>query len=186
MGRLLNFLVAVLLIIILSLPIILIYLVIKLTSRGPAIYWSKRIGKGNKIFEMPKFRSMKIDTPEVASHLLEDNSIYLTPVGAFIRKTSIDELPQLISIIKGEMAFVGPRPALFNQTDLIELRKELGVDKLMPGITGLAQVRGRDELSISQKVNLDLEYMKRRSIWFDFKIVISTIIKVMKSEGVSH
>ena len=186
MGRILNFTIAFILLILLIFPIMFIYILIKLTTKGPAIYWSQRIGKNNVTFEMPKFRSMRVDTPEVATHLLKDNILFLTPIGRFIRRTSLDELPQLISIIKGDMAFVGPRPALFNQNDLIELRSKSGVNKLLPGITGLAQIKGRDELSISEKVDLDIEYLNRRSIWLDFKILLSTFYKVLSKEGVSH
>ena len=186
MGRLINFTFAIILLTLLIFPIISIYILIKLTSKGPAIYWSKRIGKNNVNFEMPKFRSMIDDTPQVATHLLKDNILFLTPIGGFLRRTSLDELPQLISIIKGDMVFVGPRPALFNQSDLIKLRTETGVYELMPGITGLAQIGGRDELSIAEKVTLDIEYMKRKSIWLDLKILFTTFIKVFNKEGVSH
>jgi O-antigen biosynthesis protein WbqP len=168
------------------LPAILVSLLVKMTSKGPALYWSDRVGQNNSIFKMPKFRSMKIDTPVVATHLLSDSKNVLTPVGAFLRKSSLDELPQLWSILKGEMSFVGPRPALFNQDDLVELRTQKGVHNLIPGLTGWAQVNGRDELPIPQKVELDVEYMQRQSIWFDTAILWLTFVKVLRSDGVSH
>ena len=175
-------------ILLLSLVIIMlsIAIVIRLTSKGPSLYWSDRVGKNNKIFKMPKFRSMLIDTPAVATHLLDNPDSYLSPIGGFLRSTSLDELPQLLSVLKGDMSFVGPRPALFNQEDLIALRKEKGVDKLLPGITGWAQVNGRDELSIPDKVALDVEYLNRQSFWFDVKILWMTFLKVVKRDGVSH
>lgn len=159
---------------------------IRLTSPGPVLYWSDRIGRNNKIFRMPKFRSMSIDTPALASHLISDPQAYLTPAGSFLRKSSLDELPQLWSILKGDMSFVGPRPALFNQNDLIALRTEFGVHELVPGLTGWAQVNGRDELPIPEKVKLDTEYLHRRSLVFDLKILGMTIIKVLSKSGVSH
>jgi len=168
------------------LPTVALALLIKLSSNGPVLYWSDRIGKQNAIFKMPKFRTMKVGTPAVASHLLSDSSQYLTPMGSFLRKTSIDELPQLWSIMKGDMSFVGPRPALFNQNDLIALRIQYGVDALLPGLTGWAQVNGRDELSISDKVRYDLEYLQKRSFWFDMKILGLTFLKVFFRSGVSH
>lgn len=186
MGRIINLTLALILLTLLIIPMMLICILIKVTSRGPALYWSQRIGRNNATFKMPKFRSMRMDTPEVASHLLEDHRIFLTPIGRFLRRTSLDELPQLFSIIRGDMAFVGPRPALFNQYDLIELRSKSGVHELMPGITGLAQIKGRDELSIPEKVDLDIEYLNQRSIWLDFKIVLLTFFKVISNEGVSH
>lgn len=167
-------------------PILLIAIIVRLTSKGPAIYWSDRIGQYNKIFKMPKFRSMKIDTPVVATHLLSNSKNTLTPIGAFLRKSSLDELPQLWCILRGEMSFVGPRPALFNQYDLIELRTLAGVQNLLPGLTGWAQINGRDDLPISKKVDLDVEYMERKSIWFDMYIVWLTFLKVIRREGVSH
>jgi len=175
-------------ILLLSLVIIMlsIAIVIRLTSKGPSLYWSDRVGKNNKIFKMPKFRSMLIDTPAVATHLLDNPDSYLSPIGGFLRSTSLDELPQLLSVLKGDMSFVGPRPALFNQEDLIALRTEKGVDKLLPGITGWAQVNGRDELSIPDKVALDVEYLNRQSFWFDVKILWMTFLKVVKRDGVSH
>lgn len=169
------------------LPILLIvYVMIKVTSRGPAIHWSKRIGINNKIFLMPKFRSMYVDAPQVATHLLTDSQKYITPVGSFLRKTSLDELPQLYSVITGDMSFVGPRPALFNQEDLISLRTSCGVEKLKPGITGWAQINGRDDLPIPKKVELDQYYLKHQSLALDIKILFLTAYKVFKSEGVSH
>lgn len=163
-----------------------IALLVKLTSEGPILHWSDRIGRRNRIFRMPKFRSMRIDTPAVATHLLRDAENYLTPVGSFLRKSSLDELPQLWSILKGEMSFVGPRPALFNQDDLIALRTERGVHELTPGLTGWAQVNGRDEIPIPEKVDLDAEYLERRSICFDLRILWLTAMKVLKRDGVSH
>jgi len=175
-------------ILLLSLVIIMlsIAIVIRLTSKGQSLYWSDRVGKNNKIFKMPKFRSMLTDTPAVATHLLDNPNSYLSPIGGFLRSTSLDELPQLFSVLKGDMSFVGPRPALYNQDDLIALRADKNVDKLLPGITGWAQVNGRDELSIPDKVALDLEYLNRQSLWFDMKILWMTFLKVVKRDGVSH
>ena len=175
-------------ILLLSLVIMMLFIaiVIRLTSKGPSLYWSDRVGKNNKIFKMPKFRSMLIDAPAVATYLLDNPDVYLSPVGGFLRRSSLDELPQLFSVLKGDMSFVGPRPALFNQDDLIDLRTEKGVDKLLPGITGWAQVNGRDELSIPDKIALDTEYLDRQSFWFDMKILWMTFLKVMKRDGVSH
>lgn len=186
MGRILNFTIALFLLVLFLFPIMLIYILIKLTSNGSPIYWSKRVGKNNVTFEMPKFRSMRVNTPQLATHLLKDNKVFVTPVGRFIRRTSLDELPQLISIIKGDMGFVGPRPALFNQNDLIELRSISGVHELLPGITGLAQIRGRDKLSISEKVDFDIEYLTQRSVWLDLKILFLTFFKVLSREGISR
>jgi O-antigen biosynthesis protein WbqP len=169
-----------------AIPLGLVFFIVKSTSRGPALYWSNRLGQGNKLFKMPKFRSMRIDTPEVATNLLTDPNVYLTPVGSFLRKSSLDELPQLWSILIGDMSFVGPRPALFNQDDLINLRTKEGVHNLVPGITGWAQVNGRDELSILEKVKLDVEYLKRRTFGFDMWILWLTLLKVLNREGVSH
>lgn len=171
---------------ILLIPIIITVFLVKLTSNGPALYWSERVGKNNTIFKMPKFRSMKVDTPTVATHLLKDPKSVLTPIGNFLRKSSLDELPQLWSIIKGDMSFVGPRPALFNQDDLIALRAERGVHHLTPGLTGWAQINGRDELPIPQKVALDEWYLHNQSFWLDIKIIWLTFIKVVKKDGVSH
>ena len=172
--------------VILLIPTILVAIAVRLTSRGPALYWSDRVGRLNQIFKMPKFRSMRVDTPAVATHLMSDPRIYLTPIGAFLRKSSLDELPQLWSILVGDMSFVGPRPALFNQDDLIALRTEHGVEVLTPGLTGWAQINGRDELPIPQKVAYDVEYLKRRSFRFDLKILWLTLVKVLRREGVSH
>lgn len=171
---------------VLLIPLVGVALIVKLTSPGPALYWSQRVGQHNRIFRMPKFRSMRVDTPAVATHLLTEPDRYLSPVGSFLRKTSLDELPQLWSILKGDMSFVGPRPALFNQEDLIALRTAQGVDRLVPGLTGWAQVNGRDELPIPDKVRLDAEYLHRRSFWFDMKIIAMTVLNVMRREGVSH
>ena len=172
--------------VILALPVLLVAVAVKLTSAGPALYWSDRVGRHNRIFRMPKFRSMRIGTPAVATHLLADPKVYLTPIGSFLRKSSLDELPQLWSILVGDMSFVGPRPALFNQDDLVALRTEQGVDQLMPGLTGWAQVNGRDELPIPEKVRLDAEYLKRRSLMFDIYILWLTALKVVRRDGVSH
>ena len=171
---------------ILALPVLLVALAIRLTSPGPVLYWSDRIGRYNRIFRMPKFRSMRIGTPAVATHLLQDPDAWLTPIGAFLRKTSLDELPQLWSILAGDMSFVGPRPALFNQDDLVALRTERGVHELVPGLTGWAQVNGRDELPIPEKVALDVEYLRRRSFLFDLRILWLTVVKVLRRDGVSH
>jgi len=170
----------------LLLPVVLVALSVRITSRGPALYWSQRVGKDNHLFRMPKFRSMQIDTPAVATHLLSDPDRYLTPIGSFLRKSSLDELPQLWSILKGDMSLVGPRPALFNQTDLIEARTQAGVHRLVPGLTGWAQINGRDELPIPQKVLLDAEYLARWSFWFDLKILFLTAWRVLRRDGVSH
>jgi len=166
--------------------LLFIAIAIRQTSKGSVLYWSDRIGKNNKIFKMPKFRSMLIDTPAVATHLLDNPDAYLSPIGGFLRSTSLDELPQLFSVLRGDMSFVGPRPALYNQDDLITLRTEKGVDKLLPGITGWAQINGRDELSIPDKVELDVEYLNRQSFWFDMKILWMTFLKVINRDGVSH
>ena len=171
---------------ILTLPIALVAVAVRLTSPGPALYWSNRVGRNNKIFRMPKFRSMRVGTPAVATHLLSDPKAHLTPIGSFLRKSSLDELPQLWSILVGDMSFVGPRPALFNQDDLIALRTEYGVHTLVPGLTGWAQVNGRDELPIPQKVALDTEYLMNRSLWLDIRILWLTFVKVLRSDGVSH
>ena len=186
MKRLFDYLLAVIVTILLAVPIILTAIAVRLTSKGSILYWSNRVGRDNKIFEMPKFRSMSSDTPAMATHLLDNSDYYLSPIGSFLRRSSLDELPQLFSVLKGNMSFVGPRPALFNQDDLIALRAEKGVDKLLPGITGWAQVNGRDELSIPDKVALDVEYLNRQSFWFDMKILWMTFLKVMKRDCVSH
>ncbi len=186
MKRLFDLTVALVAAVFLALPIVMTALAVRLTSPGPALYWSDRVGRHNRIFRMPKFRSMRIDTPAVATHLLQNPEQWLTPIGSFLRKSSLDELPQLWSILKGDMSFVGPRPALFNQDDLIALRTEKGVHELVPGLTGWAQVNGRDELPIPQKVQLDAEYLERRSLLFDMKILWMTALKVLARDGVSH
>jgi len=170
----------------LLIPFLLVWLLVKMTSVGPALYWSDRVGRNNLIFKMPKFRSMSVDTPAVATHLLSNPQQFLTPIGSFLRKSSLDELPQLWSIIKGDMSFVGPRPALFNQHDLITLRTQYGVDALVPGLTGWAQINGRDELPIPDKVKLDVVYMQRQSLWFDVKIIVLTFVKVLRRDGIQH
>ncbi len=177
---------ALLLIILLSPLFLILALLIKMTSKGPVLYWSDRVGKNNGLFRMPKLRSMRIDTPQVATHLLPDPALYLTPIGPFLRRTSLDELPQLFSILMGDQSFVGPRPALFNQEDLIALRTERGIDQLVPGLTGWAQVNGRDELPIPVKVEFDREYLDRQSFAFDFHILWMTAFQVMRREGVHH
>lgn len=186
MKRLFDLFIATLLLVLLSIPMLAVAIAVRLTSEGPALYWSDRIGKNNEIFKMPKFRSMHIDTPAVATHLLNNPDTYLSPIGGFLRRTSLDEFPQLLSVLKGDISLVGPRPALFNQNDLIALRTKKGVSKLLPGITGLAQANGRDELSIASKVALDVEYLDRQSFWFDIKILWMTFLKVMKHDDVSH
>ena len=186
MKRVFDLILSIFLFLVLLIPLIFTAILVITTSKGSAFYWSGRIGKNNKIFKMPKFRSMLIDTPTVATHLLDNPDSYLSPIGGFLRHSSLDELPQLISVLKGDMSFVGPRPALYNQDDLIALRTEKGVDKLLPGITGWAQVNGRDELSIPDKVALDVEYLNHQSFWFDIKILWMTFLKVIKRDGVSH
>ena len=186
MKRLFDVLFASLLLLLMLVPIIFLSIAVKLTSHGGILYWSDRIGKDNKIFRMPKFRSMRIDTPEMATHLLKNPSEFLSPIGGFLRSSSLDELPQLYSIIKGDMSFVGPRPALFNQYDLISLRTQKGVDKLLPGVTGWAQVNGRDEISVFDKVDMDVEYLNSLSLWLDIKILLITFIKVIKQVNISH
>jgi O-antigen biosynthesis protein WbqP len=184
--RAFDFLVSLAALVVLAIPIALVAVAVKLTSRGPALYWSDRIGRGNSVFRMPKFRSMRIDTPVVATHLLESPDRWLTPIGGFLRSTSLDELPQLWSIFTGRMSLVGPRPALHNQHDLIELRTQRGVHVLRPGLTGWAQVNGRDEIPIAQKVELDAYYLEHRSFGFDLKILALTFVKVARREGVAH
>jgi O-antigen biosynthesis protein WbqP len=186
MKRLFDLLLTVIGAVVLALPLLMVALAVRLTSPGPVLYWSDRVGRHNRIFRMPKFRSMRIGTPAVATHLLQDPDAWLTPIGAFLRKTSLDELPQLWSILVGDMSIVGPRPALFNQDDLIALRTERGVHELVPGLTGWAQVNGRDELPIPQKVELDVEYLRRRSLLFDLRILWLTVVKVLRRDGVSH
>ncbi len=186
MKRIFDLFFGVILLVLLIIPMLLIAISIQLTSKGPSLYWSDRIGKNNTIFKMPKFRSMLIDTPAVATHLLDNPGAYLSPIGDFLRRSSLDELPQLFSVLKGDMSFVGPRPALYNQDDLIALRTEKGVVELLPGITGWAQVNGRDELSIPDKVALDVEYLNYQSFWFDMKILWMTFLKVVSRDGVNH
>jgi O-antigen biosynthesis protein WbqP len=186
MKRIFDLLLSLCLIPVLLLPIPVLALFVKLTSKGPALYWSDRVGVDNKIFKMPKFRTMRIDTPAVATHLLENPDEYLTPIGPFLRKYSLDELPQLWSVFKGDMSFVGPRPALFNQDDLIALRIAKGVQRLIPGITGWAQINGRDDLPIPVKVEFDVYYLKYHSIIFDIKILFLTLLKVLRREGITH
>jgi O-antigen biosynthesis protein WbqP len=186
MKRIFDLMLAVLVGMVLLPPVLLIAALVRLTSPGSALYWSDRVGRHNRIFKMPKFRSMRIGTPAVATHLLSHPDSYLTPIGSFLRKSSLDELPQLWSIIKGDMSFVGPRPALFNQDDLIELRTRSGVHELLPGLTGWAQINGRDELPIPQKVALDVEYLRNKSFWMDMKIIFLTGLKVLRRDNVAH
>lgn len=186
MKRLIDLLLACCVSIVLVLPVLLVALAVRLTSPGPVLYWSDRVGCDNNIFRMPKFRTMRVDTPVLATHLLTDPARFLTPIGGFLRKTSLDELPQLWSILKGDMSFVGPRPALYNQDDLIALRTERGVHRLSPGLTGWAQVNGRDELPIPVKVEFDVYYLQNRSMLLDLKILAMTFFKVLRSEGVQH
>jgi O-antigen biosynthesis protein WbqP len=185
MKRCFDLLLAIVAGLLLVLPILLIAFAVRLTSPGPALYWSDRVGRHNRIFRMPKFRSMRVDTPPVATHLLSDPDARLTPIGSFLRRSSLDELPQLWSILKGDMSFVGPRPALFNQDDLIALRAEACIHALLPGLTGWAQINGRDDLPIPEKVKLDAEYLARRSLAFDLYILCLTASRVLKREGVS-
>lgn len=186
MKRILDLCLALFVLLLFVLPIVIVILIVGLTSVGPVLYWSDRVGRDNQLFKMPKFRTMLVDTPAIATHLLPNPEQFLTPVGSFLRKTSLDELPQLWSVIKGDMSFVGPRPALFNQDDLIALRIECGVEQLLPGLTGWAQVNGRDELSIHDKVKLDVEYLHKQSLLLDLKILLMTFVKVLCSEGVKH
>jgi O-antigen biosynthesis protein WbqP len=184
--RLFDFLLAVAAALILALPVLLVALAVRLTSPGPALYWSERVGRRNQLFKMPKFRSMRVGTPAVATHLLANPQAHLTPIGSFLRKSSLDELPQLWSILVGDMSFVGPRPALFNQDDLIALRTQSGVHELVPGLTGWAQINGRDELPIPEKVKLDAVYLQRQSLGFDIRILWLTFVKVLRRDGVAH
>lgn len=186
MKRLTDIAAALALLLALACPMIILALMVRLTSKGPALYWSDRIGRDNVIFKMPKFRTMRTDTPAVATHLLTNPEQFLTPIGKFLRKSSLDELPQLLSILKGDMSFVGPRPALYNQHDLMTLRTERGVQTLTPGLTGWAQVNGRDELPIPVKVDFDEYYLKHRCFLLDLRIIFLTFTKVLKSEGVQH
>lgn len=186
MTRTLNLVLAVGALVILAAPITIVAIAIRLTSKGPVLYWSDRVGRHNRIFRMPKFRTMQIGTPAVATHLLSNPDAYLTPIGSFLRKSSLDELPQIWSILRGDMNFVGPRPALYNQDDLIALRTQKGVHELVPGLTGWAQINGRDELPIPEKVSMDAEYLRRRSFFFDIKILWLTALKVVRREGITH
>ena len=186
MKRLFDLVLATLVGVLLLIPVVVISIAVRLTSKGAALYWSDRVGRHNVIFKMPKFRSMRLGTPAVATHLLPHPDVYLTPIGSFLRKSSLDELPQLWSILKGDMSFVGPRPALFNQHDLVAQRTNVGVHSLMPGLTGWAQISGRDELPIPQKVALDLEYLQKKSFLFDIKIIIWTALKVIRRDNVMH
>jgi O-antigen biosynthesis protein WbqP len=184
--RLFDFVLSLALLFLMSVPMLMVALAVRLSSRGPVLYWSDRVGRNNCVFRMPKFRSMSIDTPVVATHLLISPEQWLTPIGSVLRKSSIDELPQLWCILKGDMSFVGPRPALFNQHDLISMRALKGVDRLVPGLTGWAQVNGRDDLSVPDKVNLDAEYLVRKTFLFDLKIIFLTVFRVLVKDGVSH
>ena len=186
MKRLYDLVLALIASSLLIVPLAVVAVLVKLTSKGPVLYWSDRVGRYNTIFNMPKFRSMELETPVVATHLLVDPRSVLTPIGDFLRKSSLDEFPQLWCILKGDMSFVGPRPALFNQDDLIDLRVAKGVDKVLPGLTGWAQVNGRDDLPIPEKVTLDLEYMERQSFWFDMKILWLTFLKVLGQDCITH
>ena len=186
MKRLFDLLLALTASVVLAVPVLLVALLVRLTSPGPALYWSDRVGRHNKLFKMPKFRSMRVGTPAVATHLLADPKAHLTPIGSFLRKSSLDELPQLWSILAGDMSFVGPRPALFNQHDLIELRTRRGVHELVPGLTGWAQINGRDELPIPDKVRLDVEYLQRQSLKLDIRILWLTFVKVIRRDGITH
>lgn len=186
MKRIFDLVLASIIVVVSMAPLVLIALMVRLTSIGAVLYWSDRVGSGNRIFRMPKFRTMQVGAPTVATHLLGNPDRYLTPIGSFLRKSSLDELPQLWNIIKGDMSFVGPRPALFNQTDLIEMRTRCGVHRLVPGLTGWAQINGRDELPIPDKVALDVEYMHRQSLALDIKIIFLTALKVVRRDGVSH
>lgn len=186
MKRIFDLTLALAALLVLMVPIGLVSLFVKLTSHGPVLYWSDRVGQHNRIFHMPKFRTMQVDTPAVATHLLRDPGRFLTPIGSFLRKSSLDELPQLLSILRGDMSFVGPRPALFNQDDLVELRTRYGVDKVLPGLTGWAQINGRDELPIPDKVKLDVDYLQRQSLRLDVKIILLTVLRVVRRDGIVH
>ena len=186
MKRFFDLIVAGTLSIVLLIPMLVIALFVRISSQGTALYWSERIGQGNIIFKMPKFRTMQLDTPTLATHKMTNPNEFLTPIGGFLRRNSLDELPQLFSIITGDMSFVGPRPALFNQYDLIALRSEHGVEALVPGLTGWAQINGRDDLPITEKVALDVEYFQRRSFLFDLRILWKTFLKVIKKDGILH
>lgn len=184
--RALDMIVVLAMLVVFVLPMLVLVILIRLTSKGPAVHWSKRIGVNNEIFLMPKFRTMYIETPQVATHLLTDSSQFITPIGKILRKTSLDELPQLYSVLVGDMSLVGPRPALFNQDDLVELRTQYGIEKIRPGVTGWAQVNGRDDLPIPVKVQFDKEYLEKNNLIFDLKIIFLTVFKVLKTDGVKH
>ena len=186
MKRCFDVCLALCVLLLLIVPIIMVALLVRITSIGPVLYWSDRVGRCNHLFRMPKFRTMRVDTPAVATHLLADPEQFLTPVGSFLRKSSLDELPQLWSIIQGDMSFVGPRPALFHQDDLVALRTQYGVDKLVPGLTGWAQINGRDELPIPEKVKLDVDYLHQQSFTLDLKIILMTFLKVLRRDGIKH
>ena len=186
MKRVFDLAVGLFLFALLIIPMLLIAVAVLVTSFGPVLYWSNRVGQGNVIFKMPKFRTMQINTPVMATHKMTNPNEFLTPIGGFLRRNSLDELPQLFSILMGDMSFVGPRPALYNQDDLIALRAEYGVEAIVPGLTGWAQINGRDDLPIPEKVALDVEYMERQSFLFDMKILWLTCLKVIKRDGVSH
>jgi O-antigen biosynthesis protein WbqP len=186
MKRTFDFLLAVVAALVLLLPAVLVAVMVLATSRGPVLYWSDRVGRQSRNFRMPKFRSMRIGTPAVATHLLTDPDMYLTPIGSFLRKSSLDELPQLWSILRGDMSFVGPRPALYNQDDLVALRIRHGVDQVLPGLTGLAQINGRDELPLAAKVKLDIDYVAQQSMLLDIKIILLTFLKVIRRDGITH
>lgn len=186
MKRLLDLFLSLIAAVIFLIPLCLLALLVKLTSKGPALYWSDRVGRNNCIFSMPKLRTMRVDTPLVATHLLEDPAQFLSPIGGFLRKSSLDEIPQLWCIIKGDMSVVGPRPALFNQHNLIEMRTSEGVHKIRPGLTGWAQVNGRDELPIREKVRLDMHYVQAQSLALDIKVILMTFVKVLRREGIAH
>ena len=186
MKRLFDFVLVIILLTLMMLPMVIISFAVIISSKGPALYWSKRIGINQEIFKMPKFRSMIINTPVIATHLISEVDQFISPIGGFLRRNSLDELPQLFSILKGDMSFVGPRPALFNQQDLIELRELEGINILIPGLTGWAQVNGRDDLSIIEKVKFEVEYMQNQSFWFDMKILWITFLRVIRRRGISH
>jgi O-antigen biosynthesis protein WbqP len=186
MKRIFDCTVAMMSLLIFLMPLLFVSFAVAITSKGPILYWSQRVGKNNQLFWMPKFRTMRVNTPTLATHLLENPQQWLTPIGSFLRKTSLDELPQLWSILIGNMSFVGPRPALFNQQDLIDLRTHKGVHRLTPGLTGWAQINGRDELPIPQKVAFDIEYLEKQSLFFDLQIIFQTFLKVVKLQGVQH
>ena len=186
MKRIVDFLGSLVALLIFSLPLLVVAIFVKVSSPGPILFWSDRVGRSNRIYQMPKFRTMLVETPAVATHLLHNPDQWLTPIGSFLRRSSLDELPQLWCILNGDMSFVGPRPALFNQQHLIALRTEAGVHKLKPGMTGWAQINGRDKLLTSQKVALDIDYMERQSLIFDLKILLMTLPKVFAREGISH